>query len=110
MATTHKLVSLIMCDDCRREDNGKDILIGTYSGSMLSPVVPFVLPSFALRFEIIPKQQEYKKVVVIMKNPQGEDVFRIEGTLAISRPEFAASFFYKVPGLVIAMPGVTKSF
>lgn len=110
MATTHKLVSLIMCDDCRREDNGKEILIGTYAGSMISPVIPFILPTFALRFEIIPKQSEYKAAVAIMKNPRGEDVFRVEGALGISRPEFAASFFYKVQGLMILMAGEYKIY
>jgi hypothetical protein len=110
MATTHKLVSLIMCDDCRREDNGKDILIGTYSGSMLSPTIPFVLPTFALRFEIIPKQREYKRTIAIMKNPKGEEIFRVEGSLVINRPEFAATFFYKISPLMIVMSGEYKVY
>ena len=105
MATTHKLVSLIMCDDCRKEDNGKDIIIGVYTGAMIAPVLPFVLPTFALRFEIIPQQLEYQKAVAIMKNPRDEEIFRVEGTLAVSRMDFGASFFYRVSPLPITMQG-----
>jgi hypothetical protein len=105
MATTHKLVSLIMCDDCRREDNGKEIIIGVYTGAMISRVLPFVLPTFALRFEIIPQQREYKKTAAIMKNPRGEEIFRVDGMLAVSRVDFGASFFYRVSPLLITMAG-----
>lgn len=105
MATTYKLVSLIVCDDCRREDTGKDIIIGTYTGAMISPTLPVLLPTFVLRFEIIPHQQEYKKTIALMKNPLGEEMFRVEGMLGVSRPQFGASFFYKVSPLMITMAG-----
>jgi hypothetical protein len=105
MATTYRLVSLIICDDCRREDNGKDIIIGTYTGAMISPTLPIILPTFVLRFEIIPHQIEYKKTVASMKNPLGEEMFRVEGILSVGRPQYGASFFYKVSPLVITMAG-----
>jgi hypothetical protein len=38
-----KIVSTIVCDDIRREINGKDILIGVYSGDIAVPQVPFQL-------------------------------------------------------------------
>lgn len=111
MPTTYKFVSLVMCDDCRREDNGREILIGTYAGGIASTVVPFILPTFALRFEIIPMQKEYRKMVATMKNPKDEDVFRAEGIgLQIERPQFPASFFFKVSPLMIAMTGEYKVF
>jgi hypothetical protein len=36
--------SVIICDDVRREQNGKDILIGVYSGDILVQNFPFILP------------------------------------------------------------------
>ena len=105
MATTHKLVSLIMCDDCRKEDNGKDIIIGVYTGAMIVPVLPFLLSTFALRFEIIPQQLEYKKAVAFMKNPREEEIFRVEGMLTVSRMDFGVSFFYRISPLPIRMQG-----
>jgi hypothetical protein len=105
MAATHKLVSLIMCDDCRKEDNGKDIIIGVYTGAMIVPVLPFLLSTFALRFEIIPQQLEYKKAVAFMKNPREEEIFRVEGMLTVSRMDFGVSFFYRISPLPITMQG-----
>jgi|SRR5437016_5685771 hypothetical protein len=105
MATTHKLVSLIMCDDCRREDNGKEIIIGAYTGAIITPIIPVMLPTFALRFEIIPNQNEYKKTIAIIKNPLGEEIIRVEGGLAVSRTDFGASFFYRISPLPIMMAG-----
>lgn len=35
-----KILSALICDDVRREDNGKEILIGVYSGSILIPTIP----------------------------------------------------------------------
>jgi hypothetical protein len=38
-----KLVCGIVCDDIRREDNGKEIIIGVYSGSIVVPQFPATL-------------------------------------------------------------------
>ena len=35
-----KPLCAIFCDDIRREDNGKELLIGVYSGSLQLPVFP----------------------------------------------------------------------
>src|SRR6266487_6946441 len=36
--------SVVICDDVRREQNGKDLLIGVYSGDILVQAFPFTLP------------------------------------------------------------------
>ena len=36
---------MIVCDEVRREDNGKRIIIGVYTNTILVPEFPFVLPS-----------------------------------------------------------------
>ena len=43
MAISEKYV--LMCDDFRREDNGKIIIIGMYFGEMTVPSLPFLLPT-----------------------------------------------------------------
>jgi hypothetical protein len=35
--------SVLLCDDIRREDNGKAILVGVYSGDIVIPIVPATL-------------------------------------------------------------------
>jgi hypothetical protein len=108
MPTTHTFVSLVMCDDCRREDNGKEILIGTYAGSMLVTTIPFVLPTFALRFEVIPHRSEYKRAVAVLVNPKGEEVFRLEATMGVARLDLPASFFLRASPVIIATTGDYK--
>jgi hypothetical protein len=37
-------ITAIICDDIRRETNGKDILIGVYSGEMILNQIPALMP------------------------------------------------------------------
>jgi len=43
MAITAKYI--LVCDDFRREDNGKFIIIGLYTPDMVVPQIPFVMPT-----------------------------------------------------------------
>jgi hypothetical protein len=43
MSITHKYT--IICDDVRREDNGKMMLIGVYNDKIVVPQIPFQLPT-----------------------------------------------------------------
>jgi hypothetical protein len=43
-AQAPKLIDLILCDEVRREDNGKLIVVGMYLGSILAPRIPFTMP------------------------------------------------------------------
>lgn len=44
-ATPHvELLTALVCDDVRREDNGKEILIGVYTGAIAMPKLPANLP------------------------------------------------------------------
>ena len=48
-----KLLNVILCDEVRREDNGKLLVIGMYLGAVLVPRLPFRMPrlSFFLKWE-----------------------------------------------------------
>ncbi len=50
-AQAPKLVDLIVCDEVRREDNGKLLVIGMYLGSILVPQVPFRMPKLSFFFK-----------------------------------------------------------
>jgi hypothetical protein len=45
MAITHKYT--LICDDIRREDNGKLMILGMYGPVVLVPQIPFTLPTMA---------------------------------------------------------------
>jgi hypothetical protein len=46
MAITHNYT--LLCDDVRREDNGKFIILGLYTPDIVVPAVPFAVPSLCL--------------------------------------------------------------
>ena len=43
--TTPRLIDVTLCDEIRREDNGKFLFIGVYTGHVLVPRLPFDLPT-----------------------------------------------------------------
>jgi len=45
----HKVVSVIVCDDIRREMSGKEILIGVYNNVAISGIFPIVFPQLFFR-------------------------------------------------------------
>jgi len=45
----HKVVSVIVCDDIRRETSGKEILIGVYNNVAISGIFPIVFPQLFFR-------------------------------------------------------------
>ncbi|MBZ5550465.1 MAG: hypothetical protein LAO22_21320 [Acidobacteriia bacterium] len=50
MAIKHKYT--LICDDVRREDNGKLIIIGVYQKVIALPQIPFILPSLTF-FQVL---------------------------------------------------------
>jgi len=46
MAVNHTFT--ILCDDVRREDNGKLIVLGMYMGTIAVPMLPMVMPTLTV--------------------------------------------------------------
>lgn len=46
MAIEHTFT--IVCDDIRREDNGKLIILGMYMGTLTVPMLPFLFPTLTI--------------------------------------------------------------
>jgi hypothetical protein len=113
MAITQKYS--IMCDDVRREDNGKMMLIGVYSPDITVPHVPVVLPSLAFyqvyehdrpaqlavrirlsRMDTGASLQEGMGMMVVPKPGQGAAVFKLNN---VPLPVFGTySFAVQVEG------------
>ncbi len=110
MASTYRLVSVVLADDARKEDSGKDILIGIYSGSIVAAKIPVVLPTFALWFEIRPNKTKYTNVAAKIQKPDGNDLARIQAELGFTTTAYNASFFFKLSPLIIETTGEHKIF
>lgn len=67
----------LFCDDIRQEDNGKQIIIGMYSGDLLATSFPILLPNFRV---LIHYQERFKesdlpvKVTITAPAAPGEDI------------------------------------
>jgi hypothetical protein len=110
MAFNYKFVSAILCDDCRKEVNGKDIAIGIYTGSILSPQIPFMLPTFFVRFEVIPSKHLYTNVAFDMKSPDGEAFLQARGKVEFTEINLTGGFFFRFSPVIFEKEGEYKSF
>jgi 4-hydroxy-3-methylbut-2-en-1-yl diphosphate synthase IspG/GcpE len=97
--------SVIVADDCRKEDNGKDIAIGIYTGSVISTVLPFALPQMAVRFVVRPEKLRYDNVHFSLKNPDGKNLVEVRGSIAVSRLDIPGVFVFKFGPVVFEKAG-----
>ena len=65
-----EIITAILCDDIRIEDNGKFMLLGVYSGGIIVPQMPIKL-SYCLYLEAIPTDTEPKEYSVKVDGPDG---------------------------------------
>ena len=50
---------ITIADDMRTEDNGKRLIIGMYEDVVIVPALPYVMPTFAARFDLTVEKLEY---------------------------------------------------
>jgi hypothetical protein len=95
----------MICDDVRREDNGKEIIIGVYTGAVLIESVPSILPVFCVRFIIrVPMRTD----VILdgsINGPDGHEIVKLRGNIKIDRPDPRASFSFRIAPLIFTTFG-----
>jgi hypothetical protein len=97
----YSIIHTIICDDVRREDNGKEILIGVYNGTMVLDSIPTVLPTFAIRILAKVNTREERKVTGSISGPSGSDIVRFEGSLKVEITKYLSSFSFRAAALPI---------
>jgi hypothetical protein len=73
-----RLIDVIVCDDVRQEINGKLLLIGVYSGSVVIFGLPTVLPTFTLVCKWATKDTVVPPGSYEVLSPRGMSLHRIE--------------------------------
>ncbi len=80
----------ILCDDVRREDNGKVIVIGIYFGAITVPQLPFVMPALTF-FQLLeadrPGAWNWKAKMQHLET--GREIFQAGGVLNVQAPGLA---------------------
>jgi hypothetical protein len=104
----YSIIHTIICDDVRREDNGKEILIGVYNDTIVLETTPTMLPVFAVRFLArFASAGEYKLNGSILTRSDREAV-RFEINLKVDGIKYLSSFFIKVSPFPISEFGTYR--
>ena len=103
-----KIVYAIVCDDVRREDNGKLIIIGTYASDIRIPSC-----SARLRLTIlvaVRSETEHQSLVKIRVMQDGKQIFEMKEELELSFVAQDLSLISIVGMPVVAEIGKTLDF
>jgi hypothetical protein len=68
---------VIICDDMRREENGKEILIGVYNEEIIAARFPAVIISAVFRVAVHQERDDFKTARILVKNPDGTTMFDV---------------------------------
>lgn len=80
----YKIHSLLICDDVRKEDNGKEILIGVYLNKIVShKPLPIILPKLYFRIEFTPNFVGEIDMAVEIISPSRKKIVRGKGTMTV---------------------------
>jgi hypothetical protein len=99
MAGRAKIRSVILCDDIRREDNGKEILIGVYNGVILFPKFPAVLRQLILRIEYDGVDKPKHRLRLALIDSQNQMIFEAEGEAEAAVPSDPSVFAVRLGAL-----------
>jgi hypothetical protein len=85
MAIAYKYT--IMCDEMRREDNGKFLLIGVYADAILSGSFPFTLPGLTFLMKLESDRPGSWSVRIRLESlDSGEKLLEALGAITFQRP------------------------
>lgn len=88
--------AVIICDDVRKENTGKDILIGVYSGTVNVPAYPTTFPA-ALWIEIEPEGIGIVRCEFAITTPSGNPPMKVGFDLDVREPGTAVFVMGGVP-------------
>jgi len=76
--TTPKLIDVTLCDEIRREDNGKFLFIGVYTGHVLVPRLPFDLPTLTFFTKWSAKAGDSLDGCFEVYSPEGQLMYQLD--------------------------------
>jgi hypothetical protein len=98
------IIYTILCDDVRKEDNGKEFLIGILNDTIVINSVPAVLATFGIRFLVKANKTE-ANIQGHITGPDGSQLVRFGGQVVFANIRWKSSFFFKVSPMPIPQLG-----
>ena len=79
----YKITSVLICDQIRREDNGKEIIIGVYRDVIIVPSLPCTMPSITFRVSATLEHTNFKTMRLSVIGPTRHKYFEYESDISI---------------------------
>ena len=83
----YKITSFIICDDLRREANGKEIVIGMYNTALIFSSLPAVLQKITFRLRIEFDRGDFEKFVFEILDPARKKLHVSKGAIKNYNPD-----------------------
>jgi hypothetical protein len=96
-----QILNTIVCDDVRIENNGKEILIGVYNGTVIVDSVPTLLPTFGIRILVKPTEIREYNINGAIIGPSGLAAAQFSGKMNVLTTKFLATFSLRISPLFI---------
>jgi hypothetical protein len=105
MAITAKYI--LVCDDFRREDNGKFIIIGLYTPDMLVPQIPFAMPTLTFFMNLESERPgNFTFRIKIQHQDTGNILGQGMGMIPVLNPQQPIIMPVKIGGIIFNAPGL----
>jgi hypothetical protein len=102
------VVSALICDDVRREINGKEILIGVYTRPYIVPQLPFKLIQLVVRMEMFFDGDKVDLMELRLQSPPGKIIYETSGPIPFTDWDDYGSVSVSIPGLEFDESGLYK--
>lgn len=79
----YKIVSVIICDDIRKEASGKQTLVGVYNKDIIIPNTPSTLSQLFFRIGIELERTDFKKIHFVITSPSRKKIVDQTGDITI---------------------------
>jgi hypothetical protein len=99
------VIHTIICDDVRREDNGKEILIGVFNDTLVIDQVPAMMATFAIRF-LMKVDNNINDIFGQIDGPDGNPIVKFGGHVEFKNARWNSSIFFKIAPMFIPAHGV----
>lgn len=96
-----RILNTLVCDDVRLENNGKEILIGVYNGTVIIDSVPAFFPTFSIRVLVKPTEIREYNINGAITAPSGLAAAQFSGKLNVLTTKFLMTFSLKISPLII---------
>lgn len=105
MSSETYVQNVLLCDDIRTENNGKEIAIGIYAGAIAVPQIPAFFPNLIIRFELFFGGTVQTEINFKLTDPAGNILLKQKLPVKFFDWEMPGSVSAALQGLIFPIAG-----